>query len=373
MAKTQSERQVAWGWVAGCEFPGACLIGLAFFLQDRYKWQGDSEATLIAIGTALLLAGVLFFFERRFLRDVGEIAAREGAAAAQAEVAEATEDINVRIDQLAERMREGLAEQAAAHDAAVVAMETPTFDTVGAALALANSLGALKFGHVTVPASDDPDELGLEFSWGEDRGDGRFGHPARNVLKVEALVYADFHISGGRPVIEIEWGPSESATEAGLRLHAQLTARGRLRSEATFRWEQALQNLRYAIDIAVRSRRRDPGALHLHGALAELVNDDWVITEAGLECPNHEGYIYAQDNFPSRLERMARLSHKEREEWIPDRPEWVDEALWRRLIDRGKRMFPIERGGPRLTNPPWLPATKTPADLRRMVDEGHGR
>ncbi|HVX23318.1 MAG TPA: hypothetical protein VHB02_18400 [Acidimicrobiales bacterium] len=352
--------KVAWRWVFACEIPGVVLIALAFFLESHYAWEGVSQATMIGIGTALLLAGVLFFFERRFLQDVGDIAAREGAAAAQEEIAASTQTINVRIDQLADQMQSLISEQAAVHDEAVAAMEVPTFDSVASALAHANTLGALNWGHVTVQGSDDPDELGVEFSWGLDRGDGRFSQSAHHALTVKAIVYADFYISGGRPVFEIEWAPDEDALQAGLRLRSQLVTRGRFKSEGTFRWEQSLKNLQSALDLAIRSRRLDPGAVHLHGALSELVSDEWMITEAGLECPGHDGYLYAHDSFPSR---HLQMTHREREEWMPDRPNWVDDAMWKRLIERGKRIFPIERG-PITAAPSWVPTTQTPAELR---------
>jgi hypothetical protein len=313
---------------------------------------------MIGIGTALLLSGVLFFFERRFLRDVGTVAGEAGAAAAEEVVAQSTEAINVRLDELSDQMDEMLAEEAQVHDSAIAALSSPTFDTVATALAHANTLGALKNGHVTVQGSDDPDELGLQFSWGMSMS----SEPSRISLTVHGVLYEDLKNppAGGSPLIEIQWSPDESAAEAGIRLRALLVDRGRLKSDATLRWDHALLNLQMALDIAVRSRRRDPGSIHLRGALAELVDRQWMITEGGLECPDH-AYVYPEEEFPSQLERMAQ---REREEWMPsEKPDWVDDALWDRLVQRGKRIFPIRRG-PMRAAPTWVPMKKTPTELR---------
>jgi hypothetical protein len=366
---TPDERRTAvnWRWILGCEIVGAGLIGLSFWLESRHRWQGVSENTLVSVGSALVLAGALFLVSRRFLRDVGDIASQAATTAADARIDASTQILQLRLDELSQRMTELLGRQDAVDDEAVRAMEVPSFDTVATALAVANRLGALKNGHVTVQGSHDPDELGLEFSWGRDMGDGRFAQAARYVLEVRTVLYDDFGRSGPKPWIVEEWGfgttkeEDEPAEAVGLRLINQIRQRDRWKSPTTLDWPMALENLQRALELAVRSRHRPDGDDIVQGALKELVNDEWMITESGLECPSR-GYLFAGDQFPEPdppgPERRA-----ERDAWLPVGPEWVDEVIWSRLVERGKRVFPIRRG-PYRGMPSWVPCTESPAELR---------
>ena len=57
-------------------------------------------------------------------------------------------------------------------------------------------------------------------------------------------------------------------------------------------WGLAMQNFKAGIDLALRSRRRDPESRQLHGALFELVGHDWALTEARVESRNTGEWPY---------------------------------------------------------------------------------
>lgn len=345
--------------VIGSWVVGALMIGGAFWQEHYHRWRGVSLETLISVGSAFLLAGVLFFLQRSFLTDVEEIASRTATGVADARIDERVQEVDLRLDQLDERMAEVLAERRRVHDAAVEAIGRPTFESVAGALAVANSLDSLAYGHVTVQASHDLTELGLECSWGTDWGNGRFGEDGRDRLTFRPHVYADDRGSGPHYIYEIDWGPNETVDQVYLRLRQQLESRGRWKTEGTLDWRMALRNLQRSLDLAIRSRRRDTDEWVIEGALFELVGEEWAVTEAGLECPLHD-YILRESEFPDRnpLARIARRGEPPKE-FRPPKPDWVDEELWEELLWRGGKHFPISKG-PAIMAPSWAALSEGP-------------
>lgn len=356
-------------WVIASGLLGALLIGIAFAMEDVHKWQGVSTETMVSLGSAFLLAAVLFFLQRRFVTQVSVAASRAATTAVDTRIYERDREVEARLDQLDQRMADVLAERSRRQDAAVRALDIPTYETVADALAEANRLGALANGRVMVQASTALDELGLQFSWGQDAGDGRFGSPGGPVLTVHGEVYADEQSVGGRPVIETPWQPGEPAHTVGLRIRAQLETSGRWHGEGTLDWPMALRNLQRSLDIAIRSRRRDDSEGLLQGALFELVGEDWAITEAGLECPRHK-YLRPETSFPERPGRGRRAGNKEDdyESWMPEQPAWTESELWELLIRRAKPRFPIRRG-PMSAAPRWSPLLQGPRVLGLIPDQ----
>ncbi len=350
-----------WPWIVGSGLLGGALIGLAFWLESAHEWQGVSIATLVAVGSILLLTGVGFLLERRFVREIGRATSESVESTVDERIEAANEQISLRMNQLEELMEVRQQQRRSHHDAAIDAMDEPTFETVASAMAVANKIGAIRYGRITVQGSLDPDELGLTFSWGYDYGDGRFGIGGRNGLIVHAELYSDIFdgsVQGGRPVIEVEWKPGDAADRIGMELREQLERRGRWISDNTLRWVTALRNLQSALDIAVKSRRRDEGSPWLVGALSDYIDDLWMITEAGLECPARR-FILSGDEFPKRTFRPWA---GEGSDWNPQRPPWVDQVTWERLIRRGRLRFPVRRG-PSSAIPTWMPQTKMPSEL----------
>ncbi len=347
-----TKEHVNYGWVIGSGLIGLLLIGAGFACQYALNWQGAPVEALIAVGTAFMLAGALYFLQRGFIVEVREVVSRTAEAVADTRIEERVREVNARLDELGTRMSQMLAMRRERQDEAVQAMQMPTFMTVATALAEANKLGAIYNGRVRVRASWNRDELGLDFTWGTVMGDQRFAQPQHDELKVRAHVYADERGRGERWVIETAWEPSDTVEAVGLRLREQLEKRGRWKSDQTLDWPMALRNLQSSIDLAIRSRRRD-GTGWIQGALIERVVDEWAITDAGLEFPGR-GVALAEYDFPDRYHGGGA------ENWPPVCPEDVEAGLWEELIRRGEAYFPIFRG-PIVSQPTWIPLTEPPA------------
>lgn len=330
-------------------------------MEHFYRWMGVSLDTMVSIGSALLLAGALFFLQRRFVVEVQDVVSRAAVSAADARIDERVRSVDARLDELDQRMDEAIGARSERQDTAVRSMDVPTFQSVANALAVANKLGALAYDHVTVQGSRDLNELGLDFSWGVDLGDGRFGQSRRIALAVKARVYADERSRGSRPVIETTWDPVDSAAQVGLRLREQLEKRGRWRGDATLDWPMALRNLQRSLELAIRSRRRDGDGTIIEGALFEIVGEDWAITDAGLECPSH-GFVLHESEFPERnVAALRQMRGGEADQWRPDAPDWVDAGLWDELVRRGRNRFPIRRGPVAMT-PTWVGLKEGPGE-----------
>lgn len=330
----------------GCFVGGGVLTGTAFLVEARWNWQGVSPAVLVNVGAGLGLAGVLFLLERRFTGAVmraSERAAEQVARQVEQRFEARAEELAARLDSLQDQVNQRVRERAAEQDAMISGLaEDVTFDTVTKILTEANGLRAIDNGTVTVQASKDPDGIGLVFRWGMIVNDDRRA-PGPH-LDIEARIEPDLDKLGGRPVIRVEWRPGEPAADVGHRLVDELMRAGRWQGDGTLDWELALRNLQRSIDVAISSRRRDPDAWHLNGAVIELVGQDWVISTAGLECPSR-GYLLRHGDFPQEQHPsfgvMARAMGAENaHEWQPDRPEWADPDEWARLVRRGRREFP---------------------------------
>jgi hypothetical protein len=351
-----------WRWIIVCGGIGAALIGLAFFMEANHAWQGVSESAFVNAGTALLLAAILFLIEPRFVRRVGRAATQAASAAVDSRVDERTRELTARLDEIDQVMADEIRSVHAVQDEAVRAMDVPTFESVAGALAAANKIGALRHGHVTVPASETLEEMGLTFSWGLDQGDGRFTGTGL-ALSIKAEIYADFGISGGRPVIEVTWesgatsDEDESAASVGLRLVEMLRNRGRWNGDGTLKWQATLEHLQYAVQWAIDSRRRSGDGPLLTGALSELVTREWAVTDAGLECPAHD-YILSGDEFPEHGGFRSSAP-----DFQPPRPVWIEEDLWQLLLGRARRKLPIRRG-PVSMQSTWFPWQKSPREMR---------
>jgi hypothetical protein len=357
MAMDRADRaeKIRWGWILLCELCGAALIGTAFLVEDRWQWKGVSTDTLVNLGTAFALAGILFFFERRFTRRVIQASARV-ASEIRAEFQAETQTLRRRVDDLQTGLEDRLKQRASRQDEAIASLEDVSFETVTSALEAANRLSALAEGKVTVQAARDPDGLGLIFGWGMDRS-GESEDP-RPVLEIEARIEADLDRRGGRAVIEVEWQPGEDPTVVGERLVERLQQAGRWEGDDTLDWSLALRNLQRTLELAVSARRRDAGAWELRGPLYEVVDGEWAITEAGLECYPH-GYFLAEEDFPNRGFPGPGVGRLEPQKpWPPRRPEWCDDNTWERVLRRGQRLFPFGfLARTRLYSSSWTPRT----------------
>lgn len=345
---------------------GVLLIGTAFWTQHYHAWVGVTEDSLVGIGSSFLLAGALFFLERRFLTDVRDNVREVARETVTAEVTAQTSGMLSQVQEVQRRMDDLITQEHASRVAEVRAMDNPTYGNVARGLAAANRIGALATGRVTVQGSEDLQELGLEFSWGEDSGDSRFGDPGGRRLHIRGEVYDDWTregLGGGRPSIELNWGPGESLEDVNGRLVQILQTADKWKGLSTLRLPQAIVNLQTALDWAMRSKWHGGDSDQLQGTFMDMINTDWVLTGAGLESPRY-GFFFAEQNFPERKGYATFPAGQEPVELPkPIKPDGVDDDLWEFIILRAEAVFPI-RHGPAIMTPLWRSLSDGPEEER---------
>lgn len=347
MTANPDDASIHWGWVSVCAVAGVTLIVLAFVVESRWGWVGTAPSVLVELGAAVLLAGVLFVLEQRFTRRARQVTdARIGAL--EQRVTERTQSLERRLDEIQGATEERVQDRDVASDAVMDALGNKvSFHAVTNAIAEANKLRASARGRWTVEASPDPAGIRLTFSWGYHTRDDSVSKPP-NVPLLEVGAELDKRAGEwGTPVVEVVWDAAEPPDAVGARLIDELRRVGRWEGETTLDWGLALSNLQRTLRVAVGSRRRDPGAWHLGGALYELVGSDWAITEAGVESPPH-AFLLPQNDFPEQMGRPQL------DPFRPARPKFANATEWGIVIKRASDLFPRSMRSA-LFDPGWRP------------------
>ena len=334
-------RRISWGWVLVWTGIGVVLLCVAAILQGVWQWSGVSIDILVHVGGTLLLAPLLPFLERSLTHRVVQANARM-VQQETAGLREQVDSLATRIDQLQAIVDEQDAESAEDQDRIIEALSNEvSFMNVAGAMAVANELGALPKGEITVGASAEP-RIDLTFSWQYHVGDGRFSEPSGNFLGIKAEVYAD---SGGMtPVIQTIWKASEKAETVIARINDQLRQRDRWNGPNTIDWTQVFRDLNRGIVQAVAYKRRYHAVTwQLHGGLYELHGQDWAITEAGIEYRPGSQVVLTENAFPEGDARRG-ISPSNLGGWAPAAPDGADPAEWQHVLWRGLFHLPVYRG-----------------------------
>jgi hypothetical protein len=355
-ANDQETRRISWSSVLVWTGIGVALLCVAGILEGLWNWSGVSIDILVHVGATLLLAPLLPFLERSLTRRVVQANARI-VRQETAGLREQVDSLATRIDQLQGNVEQQGAEDAEDQDRIIGGLSNEaSFMNVASAMAVANELGALPNGEVTVGASAEP-RIDLTFSWQYHVGDGRFSEPSGNFLGVEAHVYAD--PGGMTPVIQTIWRSGEKPETVIARINDQLRQRDRWNGPSTIDWTQVFRDLHRGIVLAVAYKRRDATSpWQLHGGLYELHGQDWAITEAAIEYRVDSRVVLAEDRFPEGDERRD-VSPSNLGDWAPAPPDGADPAEWKHVLWRGLFHLPVNRG-PVLRQPNRYPCKTMP-------------
>jgi hypothetical protein len=319
-----------WRWLIGCWAGGGVLIFLAFAFQTTWNWEGATIDLLVEAGVALAFVGLAFLFERRFVGGI----ARAAAGAAEERFAQRTSQLETRLDELTVAVQQRNQEDAQNQDSLVEALDYPSYQNVMQVLEEADKLQAVAGSwvgpEVTVAASSDRDLLSIRFF--------RYriveGNPPTFTLEVGARPHAHARNRPSSP-LGLRWVASESAADFGHRLSQQILTSRLLDDADDFDWSLALANLKKSVDIALRSRRREPGAWLLDGRLYELLGDDWAVTTAGLEHRPEPTFIIPAAEFLRRHAPGRDRSPEDIKQSLrAKRPDWCSADDWEWLISR---------------------------------------
>ena len=257
--QTPKVRAALWG-IALCVATGVALVLFAIIQLDA------AVAEVVAsLGTGVLLAGFLLWLEPRLMRKVGETTQRI--------VDEGTAGLRERIAKL-ETLRE-----AAASDLMDKVRERPDFDTTWELLTDADNRNL--FSEDFKVRSGGNREILMEIAisdW------PRIMDELMEPTPLDKFYIDIFAVSATEeaPVVASRWWRSESIDEAVVRFWDACQSKEVLTEEIDL--AAVFQELTASYGAMIEARRSLPDTPQkLHGQLRLLVNDEWAITDAGLE------------------------------------------------------------------------------------------
>ncbi|WP_153008946.1 hypothetical protein [Microbacterium testaceum] len=283
-------------WIVLLSFVAAGLIALIggwlvaydatpFREEHAAYWSG----LLVNVGTTLLLAAALVWFERVLVRRVRTQNDRAIVKAAD-QAAEATANlIGPRIDELENSIRADAAARASGRTESAERVATlPTFEAIETALGRAAEINAVrmrafpgsdeKFASIVVPGGAVPSSPRL----GIVRVPRSASRPARIVLT-----------HGGD---EIVWEEGMEARDAFGELNDKMTVAGYAEQAGSLSAGSFFANCSLLLRDAIAARQNDEGRWLSGSPAIELIATDWVITQAGIEVRGR-GIVAAKEDF----------------------------------------------------------------------------
>jgi hypothetical protein len=333
---------------------GLALVALALVADLRWGWTDIRPSVFLEVGAALALVGVIFTLERRFVGQVRieSAATKRRFEARTSAIEQQLDEYRIRLDNLTKHTEAVTHLRYASQNAAIAALEDNiSRDTVMAALQEAERLGSI--AGLRVRASDDVvgmrlvfETLSFEPGWGDPSVDPSLELTVQPHFLDKPLKMPIPGIpgSGGTPLIT--WQEDWSVAEFCDRIIELLQEGNRYVGTATFSPEILFSSLKRVLSVAIASRRGDdPEAPHLEGRLIEMVDDDWYLTDEGLECPAREFLLDRHSIHPPRARSKAPASDGSDLERAPhwteaEPPDYVSSEYWQTLLRLAKDAVP---------------------------------
>lgn len=329
-----------WGLILFVTIVGLIVTGAPFILiwlfgADFGNWESLLASTLTNVGTAIVLVAAFWLLEQLFTarikNDVRETA-RATAVEETRELAETQQDLAQRLDVIQQRLDDRVSMARQEEDAVLRRLDRGiSFDTVYAAFALGEELGAIWQHELTVPTGSG--EPGLpRFRFRLTTSSTTPPHRLRGNEDLTPLVEVEYVSPGTatQPIL-VHWDHAEGPDVVLAELRQMLLAAG-FAEQATHVDVSLFANLQVALNAAVAARRKDASSW-FKGALTEWVNADWAVTSYGLE---HRGpHGMRSEEFPVHWNGRSNV---EAVMWkAPAAPEGVDELMWDFLITSARR------------------------------------
>ncbi|WP_282006756.1 hypothetical protein [Propioniciclava sinopodophylli] len=326
-----------WGLIVSLVVAGLALLVLGWFWAEGDFPRSYLSGVAVNVGTALLLASLLVWFERNFMKRVrGSQAATVKEVAKQA-AQNAVAEFNSTFAELNERVN-ALAEGRTAETAATIDAITsnPTYDVVREALRAAAKIKAIRTldedeGVIIVPAGTSADSPLVRVQWHHERepyrGHASYQNSDGSPEAVElGYVASDSTIAGSR----IEWISRTDLVDAIDSLKQQMVRDGLAVESRQLDAQALVANLQTALHTALASRRAEPGSHFDTNTIYEWLWNGWLITERGLEAPDTPGPLIDGTIYPGRV---TPAQFKQGGIKLPPKPEGIEQTDW----DAGER------------------------------------
>jgi hypothetical protein len=322
--KSRVNERIYWPVFGPVSALGLLLVGAALGMSIIYDWSGIWIDFFLTFGATILLGAVLYVIQGSFLTTVQEQADRviENVATQAAALEERIQTQERRIETLSSEVAGDRREREEAADQALAAItDEMTYEAVSSALRKADRSTAISTAF-RVPASRDLGAMHVYLN---------------NTVLMDRIAGGSPRISirpwfpDGRQVQQDEWLPGEDVRAMIARIDEKI---GQANLVPADTWDPTMMfgNLRNSLEMFA-TPHRGSSPRPLNGALIELLNDDWILTEAGLESLRRDVGI-SIDDFPGHVARMAGAEYTP-----PPAPPGVDRGTWRQLVEVARATY----------------------------------
>lgn len=346
-----SKEKVNWGILLVFVLSGLAALFVGWLVAYEVTPLRDEHAAywsglLVNVGTTLLLAAALVYFERVVLRRVQTQNARAVKEAADQAADAATERIVPRVEELERSIQAGAsALKSKRTESAERVARQPTFDSIETALERAAEINAVRLrtfqgsseriASIIVPAGAAP------------------GAPRLGVMRVPRMGFRPARIILTFERSEVVWQEGTETRDAFVELHEKMTAAGHGAAAGQVSVTSFFENCSLLLQVAIAARQNDSDKWLSGSPAIELIAADWVVTEAGLEIKG-SGVVAAKDDFGRYLGGSSTVTGDQ----VPlSPPGGLDEDLWTLARGRASALLlgaPFPQLLPQQTLPFWM-------------------
>jgi len=308
MADTPKRRR---RWV----LPAALVVAGVLMMVIGGFWRGGyASAVWLQVGSAFALFGPLFWAQKRLERGITEV--RQEGRKTQSSVQQLSREVETIRQQTAATL-DDLREVTLEHvrqrretdeDAFRRFREDPTFENVTRLLDRARQLGGISQRGVRVRLPDT--DFRLRFPVPAEPANG--GPPVLGVGLEEEDGTRPHDAAGPRVAVRgqlpIPWPAGLSAGEWAASMAAELQALNRYPGDEQFDPSGALEQLISLLRLAIEARTRPPsakGSMPRLRPIIEIPNDEWAITEGGLQSLRSGDAFAVEELFSMTTEEAA--------------------------------------------------------------------
>lgn len=300
----------------------ACALPLVFG-EEFGTWQGILASTLAAGGMNVLLAAALIWIERKLVQHV-RVAASESATAAVEEgtrdLRENTAHLAQRLDEIDDQLKQRRDQRQAQRTEMLASLgQGASWESLVSVLREANDLNAVVDREITAPLTEDVDVDAPRITahltnWGAAH-DGQLPGPG----ETEPVLVMT--VSAGKNSASVIWKEGESPGDMLDALTHELDREGGMNSAVPAVAAAAVfPSLETALAQAIITRT--DSSPWFTGCMLERLDDDWVVTDQGLESRT-SGLVLSLNDVPSPIAFLTRRPTTEPEP-EPGPPEGVD-------------------------------------------------
>jgi hypothetical protein len=340
-------------WMGWLLVTGVLFAALAFAFARLFPGMGESDLPVwqsiaASFGVSLFSAGLVLIIEPK-IRGGIKLAVEKAKSDVKSELlTEVNKDVKIQFDSIKQEIRASMQSKMDAQDAVVADFQAARSQkSARTAMELMSEIGGLEDSKISVSGSAEPGEpvifLSLQYV-GDESG---YEEPMYTSIGEYSLCLGASTKSGEAWVT---WIPSKSFAEAIEDLSGELEFAGVLGSAQTqnYDWDAIAGRLASGLQVALDSRRKSSGKIHLAGPLSQVIgiDDPWYVTAESVENPTH-GFLARASGFPP-----LKIGENGNGFTFPDaftRPEFADDNEWKYVLKVATDKFsPLMMGGRRL-------------------------